>query len=270
VALFGTAAFAQSSGEDARRPAAVLAHTPASARALVAQARVAVPAQILAPGPLFAPLSALPTLRGGASQRVALVIFLHDSAGLADEEIGAWQQWLAEAGIASIAPDSMLAPGRPSVTGALGVEAMESIHALRASEIGLMLTAVHDLPWVDLSRVVLAGSGEGAVAVARYSGHAVAARMLFGWSCEDNFFVEHHRTVASREPVLNIVSNRDPLFSRSNPALGRADATGNCANALQNTPVATVVLLPGAAHSVFNLPAARVLTLAWLKSTLSL
>lgn len=242
----------------------------AAAAALISGASVAVPAQVLGPAVLRSNYAGLPQIAGAARRRVAVVLFLHDGAGPAPEAMAEWQQWLADEGIASIVPDSSRAFERPGDAAPASTAVYENVHSVRASEVDLALAAVRDLPWADLTRLVLAGEGEGAVAVARYPGHTFAARIIFGWSCEDNFFVSGHRTVAPLEPVLNVISSSDPLFSSANPALGNPEASGNCAHALANAPHATVVVLPGAPHSVLNLPAARVMTLAWLKDALAL
>ena len=64
---------------------------------------------------------------------------------------------------------------------------------------------------------MLAGTSEGAVPVARYAGREFAARMLFAWSCEPNYFVTEPRNAFEADkPVLNVISSVDPFFSPTN------------------------------------------------------
>jgi hypothetical protein len=63
--------------------------------------------------------------------------------------------------------------------------------------------------------------------------------------------------------VLNVISSVDPFFSPTNAWLGNAAAIGNCAAALKDHKRATVVLIPGAPHTLINLPQVRVVTAAF-------
>ena len=66
------------------------------------------------------------------------------------------------------------------------------------------------------------------------------------------------------EPVLNVISSVDPYFSPANPWLGNPAARGHCADALRDDKRAVIVLIPGAPHTLLNLPAARDAAAAWL------
>ena len=196
-----------------------------------------------------------------------VVVFLHGSSGLGLKAIGEWQQWLATLGYASIAPDSMVLPDRITYTSPIAKDVYEKIHALRASEITLALNALGDLPWVDRDRLILSGASEGGPAVARYTGSEFAGRMIFSWSCEDNYFVVAHRTGVPREPVLNVMSLADPFFSRANAYVGNGEAQGHCGAALREHKNVTIVLIPGAPHTLLNVPQARMAVEAWLQAT---
>lgn len=230
-------------------------HTDASAVAVVQQARVVLPAAVTA-GALYAGTWAnLPRETRG---KAPVVVFLHGSSGLGLPAIAEWQAWLATRGIASVAPDSFALPERITYKSPVSKELYERIHALRASEITLALNAVRAAPWADPARIVLAGTSEGATAVARYGGPGLAGRMVFAWSCEANYFVERPDSVFPPEqPVLNVISSTDPFFSPSNTWLGNPAAKGHCGDALRDHKRATITLIPGAAHTLLNLPAAR-------------
>jgi hypothetical protein len=164
-----------------------------------------------------------------------------------------------------VAPDSFALAGRVTYKSPIDKASYERIHALRASEIAPALAAVRQLPWADTARLVLAGTSEGAVPVARHADSDVAARLLYAWSCEANYFVDAPRTaVRVGQPVLNVISTTDPFFSRSNAWLGNAEAAGHCGAALKDEPGSAVVLVPGAPHTLLNLPAARMATAGFL------
>lgn len=241
------------------------AHTPASRAALVAQAQVALPAGVAGATPWFGRWSALPAdLRG----TVPVVLFLHGSSGLGLKAIEDWQRWLAERGVASVAPDSFALPDRLTYKSPVGKDVYERIHALRASEIEAMQAALAQARWADAQRLLLAGTSEGAVPVARHDGAGFAGRMLFAWSCEDNYFVQAHRTTPAPErPVLNVISSTDPFFSPTNSWIGNPGARGHCGGAFAANKAATVVLIAGAPHTLLNLPAARHAVDGFLKDT---
>ena len=110
---------------------------------------------------------------------------------------------------------------------------------------------------------------EGAPAVARYTGGEFAGRILYSWSCENNYFVEQHRTAMPADrPVLNVMSSTDVFFSPSNAWLGNAAAKGHCGDALAANKQASVVLIPGAPHTLLMLPPARHATEGFVRDLL--
>ncbi|HML13093.1 MAG TPA: hypothetical protein VK456_07275 [Xanthobacteraceae bacterium] len=230
-------------------------HTASSQREVIAGASVALPAAVTGGVGFFGHWRDLPA---ATHARVPVVVLLHGSSGLGSKAIEEWQRWLADMGIASVAPDSFALPDRLTYTSPVGTDVYERIHALRASEIELARDAVRSAAWADPARVVLAGTSEGAVAVARDRGAGFVGRILFSWSCEDNYFVDGHRTaIPPDQPVLNVMSASDPFFSSANTWLGNSHALGHCGGALRDNKNATIVLIPGAPHTLLNLPAAR-------------
>ncbi len=241
------------------------AHTAASRQGVIAQAQVVIPGAAGA-SPYVGKWSGIPA---GLSGRYPVVLFLHGSSGLGLAAIGEWQRWLAGLGIASVAPDSFALPQRLTYKSPVAKAVYERVHALRASEIAIGLEALRAAPWADPSRVVLAGTSEGAVAVARHDGSGFAGRLLYAWSCEDNYMVEAHRTaVPPEQPVLNVISATDPFFSRANAYLGSPEAVGHCGQTLARHKAATVVLIAGAPHTLLNLPPARDATAGFLRTVL--
>ena len=243
-----------------------LQHGAESLRAAVAGASVALPASVTG-GTIFAgKWSVQPAATNG---KVPVVIFLHGSSGLGLKAIGEWQMWLAERGIASVAPDSFALPDRVTYSSPVGKDFYEKLHSLRFSEIAPTLAALREKPWADMSKLVLAGASEGAVPVARYGGNEFIARMIFSWSCENNYFVEEPKTaLVANQPVLNVISSVDPYFSPSNAWLGNVSARGHCAEAFKDSKTVTIVLIPGAPHTLLNLPQARAATRSFLEDVL--
>ncbi len=241
-------------------------HTAESAVGVVQQARVVLPAAVTGAAVYTGLWKDAPR---EAKARVPVVVFLHGSSGLALPAIAEWQAWLAARGIASMAPDSFALPDRLTYKSPIPKAVYEQIHALRASEIVLAAQAVRDAPWADPARLILAGTSEGATAVARHGGEEFAGRMLFAWSCEPNYFVEQSgHVLPARQPVLNVISATDPFFSPSNAWLGNPAARGHCGEALKDHKRATITLIPGAPHTLLNLPAARAAAAGFLEDTL--
>lgn len=243
-----------------------LEHTPSSSAAVVEGANLALPSAMTGTGAFFGKWRDRPsTLRPGP-----VVLFLHGSSGLKLAAIEEWQKWLSGLGIASVAPDSFALPDRLSYSSPIDKKTYERIHALRASEVRLTLEALRRTDWADPQRLVLAGTSEGATTVARNGDEAFAARLIYSWSCEDNYFVEAHGTrVLVEQPVLNVISSSDPFFSTSNAWLGNANATGNCAAALASARHAIVALVPGASHTLINSPYVRAITRGFLDVALA-
>ena len=241
-------------------------HTIESRTGVVENANVALPASVTGTAVFFGKWRDLPA---PTRLRVPVVVFLHGSSGLGLKAIEEWQRWLADMGVASVAPDSFALPDRLTYTSPIAKPVYERIHALRASEIALAVVAVKASAWADPTRLVLAGASEGATAVARYTGTEFAGRIVYAWSCEDNYFIESHRTaIPADQPFLNVISITDPFVSTANAWLGNSAARGHCGDAVRGSKVATVVLIAGAPHTLLNLPASRAATAELVRSVL--
>lgn len=238
-----------------------------TARKVIDAASVVIPARATG-GALFA--GRLDQAPERAAERVPVVVFLHGSSGLSDA-IRSWQRWLAEdLAIASLAPDSMQLPDRITYTSPVDTATYEKIHALRLQEIDAAWERLKGLPWADPLRVVLAGTSEGGPAVARWAGAEVAGRILYSWSCENNYFVDAHRTaIPVGTPVLNVMSITDPFFSSTNPWVGGNAIQGHCGAALKSHRSARVILIAGAPHTLFNLGPVRQASRAFLEEAVA-
>ena len=242
-------------------------HSKDSLAASVQQADVCLPPAATGGTTFCGKFKDIPRLSG---RQVPVIVFLHGSSGLGLKAIGEWQQWLASLGYASIAPDSFALAGHVVYKSPIDKESYERIHALRASEIAPALAALRSQAWADSSSLILAGTSEGAVPVARYPGTEFVARILYAWSCETNYFVkEPLNAFEFGKPVLNVISASDPFFSRSNTWLGNSEAQGHCGAALKDNTRAAVLLVPNAPHTLLNLPATRSATAGFLSLLMS-
>lgn len=241
-------------------------HTPESLAASVQDANVVLPAAATGGAVFTGKFRDAP--KAGAA-KVPVILFLHGSSGLGLAAIGDWQKAMAALGYASVAPNSFTLPDRAVYKSPIDKANYEKMHALRLSEIAPALAAVKAMPWADADRLVLAGTSEGSVPVARYTGKEFAARMLYAWSCEANYFVvAPENAFESDKPVLNIISSTDPFFSRSNGWLGNPEARGHCGGALKDNKKAAIVLIPDAPHTLLTLPAAKAATAGFLAEAL--
>lgn len=233
-------------------------HSAQSLQAAIQQAWVSLPASVTGGAPYHGVLSQAPA----AQSQAPVMVFVHGSGGI-NPMIKEFQQWAAESlGVASITADSMQLKDRMLYKSPIPQADYEVVHALRAAELQATMAALPKLAFADTRRVLIAGTSEGGVTVARYQAAAGApaekGRMIFSWSCEDNYHVQGHQThLPQTLPVLNIMSSTDIYFSPSNSWLGNAAARGHCGAALKDNKVSSVVLIPGAPHTLFNLPQAR-------------
>ncbi len=202
------------------------------------------------------------------ASKYPVILFLHGSSGIT-EPVKQFGRCLAGEGFAFIAPNSMNTVDRLTYTSPVARETYEKIHAMRASELKFAIEHLHELSFFD-GRYVLAGTSEGGVSVARCrdrnrSGEE-RGRMIFSWSCEDNYHVQAHRTsIPSCVPVLNIMSANDKYFGQSNSYLDNDHACGHAGHTLAEHPDCTVVLIPSAPHTLFHLPSVQSVVVAFLR-----
>ena len=175
LAALITAALASTHAAEGSISGEAHVHTDASIAAGLAHSKVALPASLTGKDILLADFPALAHTHGKAP----VVVFLHGSSGI-NPKLGfdQWQEWLAKEGIASFIFDGMQLDNRLTYTSPVDKDIYEKIHALRASEIDIVLQALQKTTWADMERLFLAGTSEGAVAVARYDGDAFAGKLI--------------------------------------------------------------------------------------------
>lgn len=246
----------------------VLEPTEANLALTWSNASVVLPSGLAGGSPWQGTLARMPALP--AAERSPLVIMMHGSSGNA-AFIKDYQNWLADAlGLPSIAPDSMAIPGRLTYTSPIDKPTYERVHALRLAELRNALAQAAALPWVDSRRIIVIGTSEGAVPVARLADALPVARVIYAWSCELNYFVEEPRTaIPKATPVLAMIAAKDPFFSPENPWNKDVSINGTCAPALKDHASAMVVSLSTDKHTIVNFPEARDVTAGFLKRVLA-
>ena len=233
----------------------------------VAKADVSLPSGLVGTGILQGKLDALLETSYKSTRRVPVVVFLHGSSGLNDD-IRRLLKWMAEdLSVASVAPDSFAVPGRTTYTSPTSKTIYEEIHALRESEIRLTLGVLSTLPWVDSNKLILAGTSEGAVSVARWRGSEFCGRIIYSWSCENNYFVDQARNgFGPQDEVLSILPSDDPYFGPRNEWNQDYEVKGYCAACAKVGHLHQIALIPNAPHALFNEPTARYLTAGFVCS----
>ncbi len=240
-------------------------HTAESFKAVTQNAQIALPASATGKDIYTGLLKNAPTTSGA---KVPVIVFMHGSSGLSLAAIAQWQLWLAKLGYASIAPDSFALAGRLTYKSPVDSATYERVHSLRMTEIAPTVVALQSQPWADTQRMVLAGTSEGSVPVARHDGQGFVAKIMYAWSCEKNYFVaEPKSSFDLKKPVLNVISSVDPFFTKTNTWIGNDAAQGHCGAALKGNTQASVVLIPDAPHTLLMFPAAQNATAGFLMNT---
>jgi dienelactone hydrolase len=196
------------------------------------------------------------------------VLLMHGASGVDDER--ELIKWLIEdAHVAVIAPDSMSLPHRIRYVSPVAKEIYEKVHTLRQAEIKYALAHIRELPYIDSTKLILAGYSEGGVAAARWRGHEFLGRLIYSWSCELNYYVALDAVgVGVDEPVLNVMSTRDPYFGPGNPWNTPYNLKGHCGDAFRFHHAAQILLLPNVGHNVFLAAETRSATVRFVETVL--
>ena len=186
---------------------------------------------------------------------------------------GGFKGLAASFGIGFLCPNSFVLKDRITYTSPVSRDDYERIHAMRSAELANAAARLTEVPGFD-GRYVVAGTSEGGVAAARFQapqGQAECARMIFSWPCEDNYHVAAHRTAIPQDmPVLNVMSAADKFFSQANSWLDNPSALGHAGRTLANHTDASIVLIPGAPHTLFALPQTQSAVEGFLERVLEL
>ena len=202
-------------------------------------------------GRLSSPEIALELAKVDSAAPLATLIYMHGCTGLGDFDL---LRAIAQRGFAVVAPDSFARRYRPmqcdpkARTGGRNVFVFD----FRMTEVSYALHRLRQLPWVDRSRMFLAGTSEGGVAAALYRGDDFRARVIAQWTCHGAPLV---RGLAAPpdEPVLALVRADDPWYDPRRTVGQR----GDCGAYMQGRPRSqSVILRNGPGHNVFDDPQA--------------
>ena len=115
------------------------------------------------------------------------------------------------------------------------------------------------LPWVDKQNIFLMGLSEGGITTARYGQGGLAGRVILGWTCSAGW-TEYRGIVGPRdEPILAVVSLKDPWFSE--PWMH-----GNCGMFMAFRKNSESVVLDGPYHDVLALPGVQEKVIQFLRA----
>ena len=185
-----------------------------------------------------------------------ILLFAHGSSGIG-APLKAFARFVSSLGWSFLAPDSFVFPDRITYSSPVSRENYERVHAMRSQELDYAARHLDEAPGFS-GRYAVAGTSEGGVAAARFTapeGRRESGRILFSWPEEDNYHVVSHQThIPDDVPVLNIMSAEDKYFSRANPWLANPDALGHAGRTLAHHPQTSILLIPGAPHTLFALP----------------
>ena len=172
-----------------------------------------------------------------------LVLFAHGSSGIG-EPLKAFGRWLASFGIGFLCPNSFVLKDRITYTSPVSRDDYERIHVMRSAELANAAARLTEVPGFD-GRYIVAGTSEGGVAA--------------------------HRTAIPQDmPVLNVMSAADKFFSQANSWLDNPSALGHAGRTLANHTDASIVLIPGAPHTLFALPQTQSAVEGFLERVLEL
>jgi dienelactone hydrolase len=197
-------------------------------------------------------LAALP-----ADVRYPLIVFLHDAGGVTGA-VNRLLKSLESENFAVVLPDSYARDGRRTDCEGKpwnpeNCAMAPDIYLARRAELLYAVEAARHLPWVDQQNVFLAGSGEGAIAVALWGGEVeVSGYVVANWTCTAPAELAWAAglRVPSDRPTL-------ALATRGHRWSGRPGWDGRCADQAAADAALTSVTIDSGLRNVFQLPEAR-------------
>lgn len=146
-----------------------------------------------------------------------VVIYLHGCSGV-------WQgtkdriKFYADNGFLVIAPASFARLKYPKscdvATNRGGL--YRGTLAMRQKDAGYAIEMARKMPFVDESKIVLAGLSQGAITAATFqagnAGQKTSARVVEGWTCNAGWPEYKGVNAGADEPVLTLVAKNDPWF----------------------------------------------------------
>lgn len=164
-------------------------------------------------------------------RKYPVVIYMHGCSGISahNSGSGAWLAW--ELGLAVIQPMSFARNYRPSncdpdtKSGGMFRRAL----SFRIAEANFAIREARKLPWIDGENVFLMGHSEGGIAVSKFRGESVNARIIEGATCHYGWHDWSGLAAPEREPVLALLGANDP-WHKGKPWWGK-----DCGSLMSNT-----------------------------------
>jgi len=160
--------------------------------------------------------------------KMPLVIYLHGCDGLS----GGDQQiifFLLQNDYAVLAPNRFARKYKPKSchpkTRRAGL--FRGVLQFRLAEARYAFEKAQVLPWVDKHNIFIMGFSEGGVTTAKYSYGGLAGRIILGWTCHAGWIEYQGLAGPKDEPILSIVADNDPWYTRPLNA-------GDCGKWMQN------------------------------------
>jgi dienelactone hydrolase len=224
-------------------------------------AKVRIP---LDTGVLKATMPNLPNVPEG--KKFPTVIYMHGCNGFwtgTDRRV----DFLATLNFASIAPNSFARIKAPTSCDPRRHEGgmYRPTLRMRQNEAAYAIREARKLPWVDSSNIFLMGLSQGGITTATFSGEPVKARIVEGWGCHAGWPEYHGLNAPEAEPVLSLVSDKDPWFR--NPVL-----QGDCGQFMRNDESKSVVFRSGKLrykHELLEFPEVKRIVKKFLESQLN-
>jgi len=171
-------------------------------------------------------------------RRHPVVIFVHGCSGMRTESRSISKHTV------TVGPNSMARPNRSENCDVNADK--RGIMRLRFAEVRYAYSELLKLPWVDTSKIYLAGFSEGGVTAALYSGEErFAGRIILGWVCASggNWWVG-----INGPPVPTLaVAGSDDKYHKDQYKWGR-----NCGEHFGGRPHSKSIVIKGAPHDILR------------------
>ena len=173
------------------------------------------------------------------NKKFPTVIYMHGCNGFwrgTDRRV----DFLASLKFAAIAPNSFARKKAPTSCEPLNHKGgmYRPTLIMRQKEAAYAIQEARNLPWADSENIYLMGLSEGGITTATFTGEPVNARIIEGWGCHAGWHEYHGLNAPATEPVLSLVSDKDPWFQ--NPVL-----QGDCGEFMLNDQSESVVFKSG-------------------------
>lgn len=189
-----------------------------------------------------------------SNKKFPTVIYMHGCNGFwtgTDRRV----DFLAVLGFAVIAPDSFSRKKAPTSCDPrrhLGGMYRPTL-IMRQHEAANAIKMAREMSWVDPNFIFLMGLSQGGITTATFTGEPVKARIIEGWGCHAGWPEYNGLNSPETEPVLSLVSDKDPWFQ--NPVL-----QGDCGDFMKSTESKSVVFNSGKIryeHELLEFPEAK-------------